>query len=209
MDKNIGTEKRSNSLVSFSAIKNPSCSATSLQLKRQFPERLKGIISVLKYLNLLSSLFQWSIIFVLKFFTRKRKTPFAVHLPPSKSMSVAWQVKDIKITFEQGAFVASFLREFAMFFNKAPLAFILFFLVAAVLFFCFLSYFYLWMCCRKRYRLKEQRRTESSEKKTNEERFHELTKSDICDEESGKDSRKFYPIVFHNKTQETAELRLL
>lgn len=102
-----------------------------------------------------------------------------------------------------------------MFFHKAPLAFIIFFLVAAVLFFCFLAYFYLWMCCRKRYRLKEQqRKSSSSEKKTNEERFHDLAKpennkSDEQAGEEGKSSRKFYPIVFHNKTQETAELRLL
>lgn len=100
-----------------------------------------------------------------------------------------------------------------MFFHKAPLAFIIFFLVAAVLFFCFLAYFYLWMCCRKRYQLKEQRK-KSSEKKTNEERFHDLAKPDNEEcteqtEQTTKGSKKFYPIVFHNKAQETAELRLL
>ena len=98
-----------------------------------------------------------------------------------------------------------------MFFHKAPLAFIIFFLVAAGIFFCFLGYFYLWMCCRKRYRMKEQRsrKSTSSEHKTNEERFHDLTKPDneICEPVKGK--RQFYPIVFHNKTEETAELRLL
>lgn len=94
-----------------------------------------------------------------------------------------------------------------MFFHKAPLAFIIFFLVAAVLFFCFLAYFYLWMCCRKRYRLKEQKKSAAAaEKKANEERFHDLTKPETDDEPKGS---KFYPIVFHNKKQETAELRLL
>lgn len=93
-----------------------------------------------------------------------------------------------------------------MFFHKAPLAFIIFFLVAAVLFFCFLAYFYLWMCCRKRYRLKEQKKSATMEKKANEQRFHDLAKPDDNEEAKG---NKFYPIVFHNKKQETAELRLL
>lgn len=95
--------------------------------------------------------------------------------------------------------------EGAMFFHEAPLAFILFFLVAAILFFCFLSYFYLWMCCRKRYRRKEQKRKESLEKKANEERFNDLTKSDICDEESAKGNAELHPVVEH-KHKETAEL---
>ena len=96
---------------------------------------------------------------------------------------------------------------FKMFFHRAPLAFIVFFLVAAVLFFCFLAYFYLWMCCRKRYRLKEQKKQATAEKKANEERFHDLAKP-----EGNEDTTKgntFYPIVFHNKKLETAELRLL
>lgn len=96
-------------------------------------------------------------------------------------------------------------REGAMFFHEAPLAFILFFLVAAILFFCFLSYFYLWMCCRKRYRRKEQKRQESLEKKANEERFNDLTKTDICDEESAKGNGELHPVVEH-KHKETAEL---
>ena len=61
--------------------------------------------------------------------------------------------------------------------------------------------------------MKEQRRRSSSaEKKTNEERFHDLAKSDNndgTDDQNAKGSKKFYPIVFHNKTKETAELRLL
>lgn len=100
-----------------------------------------------------------------------------------------------------------------MFFHKAPLAFIIFFLVAAVLFFCFLAYFYLWMCCRKRYRLKEQKKqattTVTTERKANEERFHDLAKPEENDAVSAAKGNIFYPIVFHNKKQETAELRLL
>ena len=98
-----------------------------------------------------------------------------------------------------------------MFFHKAPLAFIIFFLVAAVLFFCFLAYFYLWMCCRKRYRLKEQKKqaTATTERKANEQRFHDLAKPEENDAGSEAKGNKFYPIVFHNKKQETAELRLL
>lgn len=96
-----------------------------------------------------------------------------------------------------------------MFFHKAPLAFIIFFLVAAVLFFCFLAYFYMWMCCRKRYRLKEQKKQATVERKANAERFHDLAKPDENDAESVGKGNKFYPIVFHNKKQETAELRLL
>lgn len=94
-----------------------------------------------------------------------------------------------------------------MFFHRAPLAFIIFFLVAAVLFFCFLAYFYLWMCCRKRYRLKEQKKQATAEKKANAERFHDLSKPE--DNEETAKGNKFYPIVFHNKKLETAELRLL
>lgn len=97
-------------------------------------------------------------------------------------------------------------REGAMLLHEAPLAFILFFLVAAILFFCFLSYFYLWMCCRKRYRRKEQKRKESLEKKANEERFDDLTKTDICDEEGAKGNGELYPVVEHSKHKETAEL---
>lgn len=97
-----------------------------------------------------------------------------------------------------------------MFFHKAPLAFIIFFLVAAVLFFCFLAYFYLWMCCRKRYRLKEQKKqATATERKANEERFHDLAKPEENEAGSEAKGNKFYPIVFHNKRQETAELRLL
>ena len=103
--------------------------------------------------------------------------------------------------------VKIFLTADKMFFHRAPLAFIIFFLVAAVLFFCFLAYFYLWMCCRKRYRLKEQKKQATAEKKANAERFHDLAKPGDNDE-TAKGS-KFYPIVFHNKHQETAELRLL
>lgn len=44
------------------------------------------------------------------------------------------------------------------------------------------------------------------EKKANEQRFHDLAKPDDNEEAKG---NKFYPIVFHNKKQETAELRLL
>lgn len=61
--------------------------------------------------------------------------------------------------------------------------------------------------------MKEQQRKASSETKTNEERFHDLAKpadNNVSEEQTSKgQSRKFYPIVFHNKTEETAELRLL
>lgn len=62
------------------------------------------------------------------------------------------------------------------------------------------------MCCRKRYRRKEQKRKESLEKKANEERFDDLTKTDICDEEGAKGNGELYPVVEHNKHKETAEL---
>ena len=65
------------------------------------------------------------------------------------------------------------------------------------------------MCCRKRYRLKEQKKQATTERKANEERFHDLAKSEENDADSAANGNKFYPIVFHNKKQETAELRLL
>ena len=55
--------------------------------------------------------------------------------------------------------------------------------------------------------MKEEARMATTKKKTtNEERFNDLT---MADNETEKRRMQFYPVVLHNKKQETAELRLL